>query len=157
MNKKHWILVIIIIVVLIGGGVWFYFSNKNKVKNDENNYEANRTSTDNQDQAAKDSSTEGNKNKQETPLPQEEQNPQYKEEELATFSTKIYSKDSSRQNNIGITCNALNGHIVKKGETFSFCNTVGQATTSKGYQKADIYDQNGKKKKGLRWWKLSSK
>lgn len=70
------------------------------------------------------------------------------EEQLSTFTTNIYSKDSSRQNNIKITCSTLNGTIVKNGATFSFCNTVGPSTSSKGYQKADIYDHNGNKKKG---------
>ena len=71
------------------------------------------------------------------------------EKTLATFSTKIYSKDSARQNNIKITCNTLNNTTVKNGSTFSFCNTVGQATSAKGYQKADIFDKDGNKKKGL--------
>ena len=30
------------------------------------------------------------------------------EEQIATFTTKIYSKDSARQNNISITCNTSN-------------------------------------------------
>ena len=51
--------------------------------------------------------------------------------------------------NISITCSTLNETIVANGSTFSFCNTVGQATTSKGYQKADIFDNEGNKKKGL--------
>lgn len=71
------------------------------------------------------------------------------EKTLATFSTKIYSKDSARQNNIKITCNSLNNTTVKNGSTFSFCNTVGQATSAKRYQKADIFDKDGNKKKGL--------
>ena len=71
------------------------------------------------------------------------------EKTLATFSTKIYSKDSARQNNIKITYNSLNNTAVKNGSTFSFCNTVGQATSAKGYQKADIFDKDGNKKKGL--------
>ena len=71
------------------------------------------------------------------------------EKTRATFSTKIYSKDSARQNNIKITCNSLNNTTVKNGSTFSFCNTVGQATSTKGYQKADIFDKDGNKKKGL--------
>ena len=76
------------------------------------------------------------------------------EEQIATFTTKIYSSDSARQNNISITCNTLNGTIVKNGATFSFCNTVGQASSSKGYQKADIFDKEGNKKKGLGGRKL---
>ena len=47
-----------------------------------------------------------------------------------------------------ITTSTLDGTIVKNGETFSFCNTVGPATSSKGYLEADIYDHNGNKKKG---------
>ena len=70
-----------------------------------------------------------------------------KETEIAQFSTKIHNKDSKRQNNITITCKALNGKEIKAGETFSFCNTVGKSTTAKGYQKADIY-VDGKKEQG---------
>lgn len=71
------------------------------------------------------------------------------EKQIATFSTKIYTQDSSRQNNMNITASRLNGHIVKNGETFSFCNTLGPSSTANGYQKADIYDNDGNKKKGL--------
>lgn len=71
-----------------------------------------------------------------------------KETEIAQFSTKIHNKESERQNNIGITCKTLTGKEIKQGETFSFCDTVGKATTEKGYQEADIYVE-GKKEKGL--------
>ena len=75
--------------------------------------------------------------------------PEYKEEEISSFTTKIVTKDSSRQKNISITCSTLNDTLVENGAEFSFCNTVGPSTTSKGYQKADIFDNNGQKKKGL--------
>lgn len=71
------------------------------------------------------------------------------ENQIATFSTKIYTQDSSRQNNMNITASRLNGHIVKNGETFSFCNTLGPSSSANGYQEADIYDNEGNKKKGL--------
>ena len=71
------------------------------------------------------------------------------EEEISNFSTKIYTKDSGRQNNLTITCKTLDGTEVKPGETFSFCNTVGKATTARGYQEADIFTADGKKTKGL--------
>lgn len=147
-------------------GAYFYFS-----KSDNNNnsqYEASKTasnSTDNNTSNENNTNTSENANSenssnthantangnQSTEITQSAvpETPQYKEEELATYSTKIYSKDSARQNNISITCKTLNGKIVKNGETFSFCNTVGQATTAKGYQEADIYDREGNKKKGL--------
>lgn len=65
------------------------------------------------------------------------------ETDIASFSTKIYIKDSDRQHNIGLTTSKLNGTIVQPGETFSFCNTIGKATADKGYKKADIYDSEG--------------
>ena len=71
------------------------------------------------------------------------------EEEISSFSTKIYTKDSNRQNNLSITCKTLDGTEVKPGETFSFCNTVGKATTAKGYKEADIFTADGEVTKGL--------
>lgn len=38
--------------------------------------------------------------------------------------------------------------LLNRGETFSFCNTVGKATPDKGYQKADIFDKDGNVTKG---------
>lgn len=65
--------------------------------------------------------------------------PQLKETEIASFTTKIYTKDSERQNNISIACSTLNDTIVENGKTFSFTDTVGKATSSKGYEKADVF------------------
>lgn len=154
MNKKTWIIFAIVFALLIGAGIFFYFKNTNSANNDEDNYEANRTSatqnasnetnniTTDQNSVATNEVRQGITESQNTPPPTSE-------EQIATFSTKIYSTDSARQNNISITCNTLNGTIVKNGETFSFCGTVGQASSSKGYQKADIFDKDGNKKKGL--------
>lgn len=65
------------------------------------------------------------------------------ETDISSFSTKIYIKESGRQHNISLTTSKLNGTIIKPGETFSFCNTVGKATAAEGYEKADIYDSEG--------------
>lgn len=70
------------------------------------------------------------------------------EELLAQFSTRIYSTDSTRQNNLEITSKKLNGTVVKPNETFSFTKTIGPSTAAKGYEEADIYDSNGNKIKG---------
>ena len=67
---------------------------------------------------------------------------------ISKYSTKIYSKDKNRQNNLEITANALNGTVVQPNETFSFTKTIGPASKSKGYEKADIFDSNGNKIKG---------
>ena len=165
MKKGKWIFIAILIaLILIGVAIYFYSNNVNN----ENDYTAQRTSTNeenttntenqntqNTDNTSKDSAnTTNTTNVPNTPNTNETNSatpkaPAPTEVTIASFSTKIYSKDSSRQNNIQITCNTLNNTIVNPGSTFSFCSTVGQATTSKGYQKADVYDGNGKKKQGL--------
>ena len=73
------------------------------------------------------------------------------ETEIASFTTKIYTKDSDRQNNISITCSSLNDTTIENGQTFSFCNTVGKATSSKGYKKADVF-KDGEKIEALGRW-----
>lgn len=139
-----------IIIIL---GLAFYFISRNNSNSD--NYSAERTATSNETVVQNDTNTslnidnsssqrnaiEINKNSTGEPIKTEE--------EIASFSTKIYSKDSARQNNINITCSTLNGTVVTNGSTFSFCNTVGQSTSAKGYLEADIFDRNGNKKKGF--------
>ena len=155
-NKIILILIVIIVGITIGAFYYFYTQNSNV---EQNNYEATRTSTnentDNDTNNIDDDATEANENGDATTNTKQPAPP--KETTLSTFSTKIYTKESARQNNINITCSSLNDTIVNAGDTFSFCSTVGQATTAKGYQKADIFDKNGNKKKGLRWRKLPSK
>ncbi len=174
MNKKSWIIIAIVALLLIGGGIFFYIRNSSPTPN-KSNYEAGKTSanntlkqrteTNNQENETKESQNnqtnieneeDENTNDETTEGITETENDSTPpvEEQIATFSTKIYNKDSARQNNISITCNTLNGTIVKNGSSFSFCNTVGASSTSKGYQKADIFDKNGNKKKGLGGRKL---
>lgn len=109
-------------------------NNSSNSENTQNSYSAERTAT--LDNHIDNNSIENNEDlNQET--------------EIASFSTKVYTpNDKARQNNIQITCSRLNETIVKSGETFSFCNTVGKAKPEDGYQKADIFDENGNKIKG---------
>lgn len=165
-NNKIWIIVAIILILCIGIGIYFFF--KNKYMN-SSNYSAERTFT-NQDFSANNTSVNNNivsnsqinntenfghnslmENKSNEENEQNNiQNIEPKKDELiSSFSTKIYTKESERQNNISITCSKLNGTVVKNGSTFSFCNTIGPATSAKGYQEADIFDSDGNKKKGL--------
>ena len=161
MNKKLGIFIIIGLLALIGIGVYFYIKNT-KSSDEQINYEANITSaeTNNSNESNEDnSSTEENTSKNQATSTENtntnSENTQVPdntsktiEEQLSAFSTKIYSNDSNRTKNMQITSSTLNGTIVKNGETFSFCNTVGPATSSKGYLEADIFDNNGNKKKG---------
>ena len=68
------------------------------------------------------------------------------ESEIAYFSTNLKG-DSARLNNINITCNIINGTIIKNGESFSFNSIVGKPTAEKGYQEADVF-VNQKTEKG---------
>ena len=156
--KKNKTILILIVIITVGAFYYFYTQNSNNME--QNNYEATRTSTnENTDNKSNnvDESKQHNESINTTNNINTKQPTPPTETTLSTFSTKIYTKESARQNNINITCDSLNDTIVKNGESFSFCDTVGQATSSKGYQKADIFDQNGNKKKGLRWRELSSK
>ena len=78
------------------------------------------------------------------------------EVELASFSTKLGGKDTPRSRNISITTSTLNETIVKNGETFSFCNTIGKPTADKGYEEADSFDADGNTVKTLGGRKLPS-
>lgn len=141
-----------IIIVGIGVGIYFYTKNNDKT---QKNYTVSKSSANEQNYTENNSNSNISiqNNINETNTIQITQNATgnepKKEEEIASFSTKIYNKDTARQNNVSITCSSLNGTIVSNGSTFSFCNTIGPATSSKGYQKADIFDKDGNKKKGL--------
>ena len=71
------------------------------------------------------------------------------EVELSSFSTEILTSDPNRNNNIHLTCNTLNGHTVKPGETFSFTELVGKSTSDKGYKEANVINSEGDTIKGL--------
>ncbi len=156
--KSKWILGVAIGIFVIVGVIyaWNTYSSK---QYSSGNYDAERTVAENEndDNNNQESNDEEQVGPATTPEPEPEPEPTpaptpapvTSEEQISTFSTKIYNKEQARQNNINITCSSLNDTIIANGATFSFCNTVGPATTQKGYQKADIFDKNGRKKKGL--------
>ena len=59
---------------------------------------------------------------------------------LAEF-TAVYNgtADAARTKNLHLACEALNGYVIKAGETFSFNLALGPCTTNKGYQAAPTY------------------
>lgn len=152
--KKN-ILIIIVIGLVIGGGVlWWKSSNNNKksaqTNNNISNYQVEKSATNVTNQNKNNGNTNNTNitNTINTTNSTNKITVPKKEIEIAQFSTKIHNKDPERQNNITITCKALSTKEIAPGETFSFCDTVGKSTSSKGYQEADIY-VNGEKKQGL--------
>lgn len=113
-------------------------SSENSIENEQSSNNTENTGENNNN------NNENNNNSVQENSPQK----QPEETEIASFSTKIYTKESDRQNNISITCSSLNNTIVESGKTFSFCNTVGKATSSKGYKKADVF-KDGEKVEAL--------
>lgn len=165
-NNKVWFILAIIIIICIGIGIYFFSKNKNsnnstysasktsaneETSNNTNNTNYSNTNYNNSITNKTENNTNNNfSNTTENNVNEIKQDPpQPKEEQIASFTTKIYNKDTARQTNIELTCSSLNGTIIKNGNTFSFCNTLGPATSDKGYQEADVFDRDGNKQKGL--------
>lgn len=137
--KKYLWFFLLIGILAVGGTIYFYNSNSKS----GSNYNAEKSNFNN----ISNTNTQSDFNTS---------NPIYNhtkkttvEKEIASYSTKIQNKkDKNRQSNITITCSSLNDTIVKSGETFSFCDTVGPSTEERGYKKANVIIQ-GTETKGL--------
>ena len=128
---KKYILPIIILIAFIVLVAYFYFNKFNF--NYEIDYNANRLSTE------VENSTGLNNDISKEPV--------VVEEEISSFSTKIIDDDDNRDTNIRITCNEINGTIIKNGEEFSFNESAGNPTPDRGYKKAGVFI-DGELKKG---------
>ena len=61
---------------------------------------------------------------------------------LGEYETK-HNTNENRNNNLRLLCQALNGHIVQPGETFSYNEVVGKRTAERGYLPAPAYSSRG--------------
>ena len=156
LKNKWWIILTFVLIIGLGLGIYFFTNNNNS----ERPYTTSKISAENQnknqdeEQNTENSNTNNENNSKEniiniTRNDTGDKLPDTSEKLISTFSTKIYSNDPARQNNVVLTCSELNGAIVPNGTTFSFCNTLGPATPSEGYQKADVFDKDGNKEKGI--------
>lgn len=142
MRKFSWI-ILLLAIGAVGGIIYLYSSNSNQ----NSDYSAQKSSLNNNSVDVTNSSTNNiSSSTAKTPV----------EKEISTYSTLIKNqKDSNRQGNITITCSVLNNTLVKSGETFSFCDTVGPSTVERGYKTANVIIQ-GTETKGLGGRKLPS-
>lgn len=142
MRKFSWI-ILLLAIGAVGGIIYLYSSNSNQ----NSDYSAQKSSLNNNSVDVTNSSTNNISSlTAKTPV----------EKEISTYSTLIKNqKDSNRQGNITITCSVLNNTLVKSGETFSFCDTVGPSTVERGYKTANVIIQ-GTETKGLGGRKLPS-
>lgn len=156
MKNSKYIFIFFAIVLIIGISIFLFNKNNSdskKVSENNNTTEISRTSTESNninENSTKEQNVNNNEKVEKTaPEPQPEVHHTPIEEDISSFNTKIYTtKDSARQKNLEITSSKLNGTTVEPGKTFSFTSTVGKATPEEGYEKADIYDENGNKIKG---------
>lgn len=149
---KKYLIIIIIVVILIGLCLYFFYNSNNDNNTNENTniVSGQRISTNVNKSQEENRISNILENKNEI-LENETHN-----KELFTFSTIIKDKSEGRLTNINITCSTLNNTIVQSGKTFSFNDTIGEPTASKGYQEASIIIDH-KTEKGIGGRKLPSK
>lgn len=120
MNKYIKILIIILVVIVILVIATYITKNSNLNKSEENKQENIINSIENI-----------------SIIPQNEISMQVKETEISSFSTNL-AGDANRLENIRISCNKINGTILKNRESFSFNDIIGEPTEDKGYKEADV-------------------
>ena len=120
---KKIVFVMVAIAVITGGGIWWWKTvNDKKVSkknNNETNYQAERSSVKQNNENVKNSNQNTseinitNTNTTTNNSNSNNGNTSNQEKEIAKFSTKIYTKESERQNNIAITCKTLSSKKVE--------------------------------------------
>ena len=138
---KKIIIILIVFILLFGVGIYIYNVSNNPPTSSNSNYNATRTSFE-------DNTTNTTIQEENVTISKPEPPREPIETEIASYTTKIYTKDPDRQNNVTIACSTLNDTIVESGSTFSFSDTLGKATKSKGYEKASVF-QDGKEIEAL--------
>lgn len=76
-------------------------------------------------------------------------------DKLSGFTTYFNSTEINRSTNIQIGTSYINSVIVEPGEVFSFNDTIGEITESKGYLDATIFQRRNTCSRYW-WWHLSS-
>lgn len=147
-GEKIAILIFVIIIIAVIFYVAFsIFTNNNNLNSNENSQnkmsQNNNTTTD----ISEEEKDKMNIDKEKIPNTSSEQTPTQKEEyeQIATYTTTIYDKDQNRVDNITLANSKLNNYIIKKGEEFSYNNTIGPMDESHGFKKALGFDTDGNK------------
>lgn len=60
-------------------------------------------------------------------------------DELASYDSPYNAGLIGRSENLRLACLAINGYVLKPGETFSFNGVVGERTAAKGYKEGGVY------------------
>ena len=129
-KMKKIVFVMVAIAVITGGGIWWWKTvNDKKVSkknNNETNYQAERSSVKQNNENIKNSNQNTseinitNTNTTTNNSNSNNGNTSNQEKEIAKFSTKIYTKESERQNNIAITCKHYPQKKLNREKHFHF-------------------------------------
>ena len=141
-NKNYTILYIIIFIVILAILVFIFKDNLFGQKQNQDYNSTSNTSRLAQNSNVLGNTEEANKvnNRIDNVLANAETSPvEKKEEEIASYSTKVSGSTSNRLTNIRITCEKLNGTTVNTGDTFSFCEITGPSTAEEGYKEATMF------------------
>ncbi len=122
-NKKTYFIFIPIILPFLFWGIYSFTNNKPNTINDSSNISSSNILL---DDSSNSTIEKLNGTKKTT-----------KEMNLSTFSTPL-AGDENRLENIRISCETINGTILKNGESFSFNDVIGEPTPEKGYKEADV-------------------
>lgn len=68
---------------------------------------------------------------------------------IGAYSTPILDQSAGRLVNLKLTAKLVSNVVVEPGQEFSFNKTTGEPTVERGFQKAAIFGENGKKEEGL--------
>lgn len=140
MKNKKWIIGIIIALAILGITIYFmFFSNNSTIP--ESGYNPSRISY-NTTLADNENDSNNNTDKDNTnnnSVDSNKNNKQKTETKISSFTTPIVDDHKNRINNIKITCSRISDTIVKPDEEFSFCEVVGQPSSSDGYKEAHAF------------------
>ncbi|MDD3303535.1 MAG: VanW family protein [Clostridia bacterium] len=145
-GEKIAIIIVVIIVLALLAYILFgiFSSNKDlgsnvsKEINENKNKENNEISQEEKDKMNVDQNKIPN-------IPSEEPPKKEEYEQIATYTTTIYDRDQNRVDNIALANTKLNDFVVKKGEEFSYNNTIGPMNETQGFKKALGFDTKGNK------------
>lgn len=131
-DNKKWIIGIIVLLAIIGVVIYFlFFRNTNNTP--ESDYNPSRISYNTV--LAEDNNSNTNSNSVTNSI--NSNSAQAKtESKISSFTTPLVDDNKNRVTNIKITCSRISNTIVKAHEEFSFCEVVGQPSSSDGYKEA---------------------
>ena len=137
MKNKKWIIGIVVLLAIIGVIVYFMFF-RNTSTTPESDYNPSRISYNTTLADGNNTSTNSENTLTNSVIDSNSSKPKT-ETKISSFSTPIVDDNKNRITNIKITCSRISDTVVKSNDEFSFCEVVGQPSSSDGYKEAHAF------------------